>query len=449
MASLLEFFIDQKRRGEASDINDAMNRGEIDPQTALKKLSQIGGDPEASKAAAGIAQLQSVIPNLDMNNPIAAQKQLVQGGLAPPEALMNIAQNPMFFGTAGSPSQPSALSQVGGVLPPLPWQQPQTPETSPPPVATQPTAPQSPATPTTQTGLNTTYLNTFVPPFYRNQVMDVIQGGELAKDVSPKDRTLIMNWAHNVDPTFTETKGTLRNKMANDIASNAAGSQGGQAVQINSVLGHLYDLHEAAPDLNNTSSPADNTVANYLTEGIGGSPFHANALQGISRYNEILNRASPELNKFYVGGEGDKKGRALGTEAFASNLPLPILQDNVKTQVGMLHSKIKSLQDRRDEIMGTASSPVITPTAQALMDDINGKPLSPEQQTLVNVHRAESNLPPKTWAKSAASGTPSHPHLNTLADQTPPSAPATPKPEATKTLAGKNYVKLNGKWFEQ
>lgn len=388
-------------KGDGLSQLNAMQRAALTPEQAAAYAQQQNEQSALSKLNSGNPNVNAVLPYLAPNDALGAMT------------------NPMLM--QGNPA-PSALSTINNNL----------------------DQPPSQSKPSQQGGLDTNYLNTAVPPFYRNQVMDVIQGGELAKDVSPRDRTLIMNWAHNVDPTFTETKGTLRNKMAGDIASNSAQSQGGQAVQINSVMGHLYDLHEAAPDLHNTASPLDNKIANGLVGMIGGSIFHPNALQGISKYNEILTRASPELNKFYVGGEGDKEGRALGTEAFSGDLPADVIKDNTKTQVGMLHSKIQSLQDKRDSIMGSATSPVVTPTTQALMDDINGKPLSPKQQVLVNAHRAEANLPVKSFPKTleppspAMPGTATHPHANTFAGQQTP-------PQITPEMARAELARRRGK----
>lgn len=392
--SLTGFIMDELRRSRTSDIADQLQNGQIQPADALVKYAQITGDPTALQQGAQ----QSALARLNSGN---TQVNQILPWLAPNDVVGTLT-NPM-------------LMQGAGATPTYNQNSASTPQTNPVgtsnPAPAQSNQPVQAGQPNRLPGLDYNYLNTAVPPFYRNQVLDVIQGGELAKDVSPRDRTLVMNWAHNVDPTFTETKGTMRNKMATDISSNTAQSQGGQAQQLNSVAGHLYDLHEASYGLNNTASPMWNSIANKAVggtdswfPGIGGSPIHANQLQGNSRYNEILNRASPELNKFYVGGEGDIKGRELGIDAFRDNLPDDIIRDNVKTQLGMLHSKVTSLQNTRDDIMGSASSPVVKPVTQALIADINGQPLTKQQQDLVNAHRLESNLPPKTWKITAPSG---------------------------------------------
>lgn len=389
--SLTGFILDQLRRSEGTDIvNQQIQSGAFDPNNPLVQAAQKTGDMSmlpAVQQQSALSQLHTGNQNIDKVLPFMA-----------PNEVVGAATNPMLMGN------PSALGQINGQTQqpeqspngpaPLPWQAPsalsQLNQTT-----------LQPANPT-KPGLNASYLNTQVPPFYRNQVMDVISGGELAKDVSPRDRTLIMNWAHNTDPTFTETIGTQRNKMAGDIASNTPQSQGGQGVQLNSVAGHLYDLHEAADTLGNGDVPVGNSIANTLL-GLTGSTLKPSGngqqqLTSLSNYENILNRASPELNKFYVGGEGDKEGRASAKDAFASNLPSPIIKNNVKSQLGLLNSKATALQTTRDKIMGNASAPVLNPLSQALVSDIRGEPLTPQQQDMVNQHRAESNLPPKTWA---------------------------------------------------
>jgi hypothetical protein len=365
---LLDFIMDEKRRGDASDIAAKVKSGEMQPQEAALALAQSTGDPTA--LATGLQQ--SALAKLNSGNPQV-------NGILPfmsPEQGISTLTNPMLM---SAPTNGSALAKINGMAAP----------------GDAPAKPSAIATLNAQTnapGLNTDYLNTSVPSFYRNQVLDVIQGGELAKDITPRDRTLIMNWAHNVDPSFSETKGTLRNKMAGDMASNSASSQGGQAQQINSVTGHLYDLHETAHGLDNGPSQNLNWLGQALT------PAGSDTGSQISNYNTILTRASPELNKFYVGGEGDSEGRASAKEAFSPLLPEGVIKNNVRTQIGLLKSKTAALQAARDRIMGGASTPVVNPMSEALIADMEGQPLTPEQQAMVNQHRTESNLPPKTWA---------------------------------------------------
>lgn len=251
---------------------------------------------------------------------------------------------------------------------------------------------------------NESYL-TSLPPSIAAHVKAIADGNEnLPTGTEAKDPfwRAVSTAVFNYEPTYSASKAILRNQTEKNFTSGKGYTD---KVNINSVAGHLYDLHETAPGTGATedSVPALNFIGRNVTEGLG-----LPGTEGISNYRTVLHRAAPELNKFYVGGEGDATGRAKAEDDFSVDLPLNVKQNNIRTQLGLLKSKAGALQNERDRGMSDGGKEkILSPMAQALMNDIDGKPLTPAQKQLVNEHRAESNLPPKTWqddsAESAAS----------------------------------------------
>lgn len=330
--------------------------------------------------------------------------------------LTSMATNPIFAlssipdnnaPSGGAPTAPptNTATSPGADAPATPAWQGMIPGSQTPPLAAPPAPPAqaAPAQASPQSGLDLNYMAQAkrVAPVAAQMAEDMIGGTfkqESGKGANDPNYVAALAIAKRVDPTFGAQSLIGRPQM---VENSTKGKLYTDATNLNAVAGHLYDLHQAAPGLNNGASPlvnwAENTVANNT--GYGSQPK-------ISNYDSILVRAAPELNKYYVGGEGDAQGREDAKKPFASDLPTNVIQTNVKTQLGLLGSKAATNQQQYDSTMGAASNwKVMNPTSQALIADINGKQLTPDQQKLVNAHRAESNLPPKTWGNQIQPGT--------------------------------------------
>lgn len=371
---LVDFIVDQSRRAKTSDIADQVASGQLDQAGALMKYAQATGDPDALKQAGALKALQGI----DLGNPNAAVPQLVKAGLLSADQGLTFSTNPNM-GLRGlmALNQPDAQNPAPAAPAPAATGQPAT---------AQPSAPK---------GIDLDYLNRAkqISPLAGTMAENMIAGTfepESGKGQNDPIYVAAMQIARRVDPSFNPQSLMGRPAMVKNATS---GKMYSDSVNMNSVAGHLYDLHAAAPGLQNGNIPMVNSFRNTMTEATGSGGF-----QPISQYEAILQRAAPELNKFYVGGEGDAAGREHAGDPFHSNLPLPVINNNIQTQLGLLKSKAGALQHEYDTTMGTAGNrQMLSPTARALMDDIDGKPLTKEQQDLVNHHRTESNLPPKTW----------------------------------------------------
>lgn len=386
---LSDFIVDQLRRSRTSDIADQVSSGQLAPNDALLKLAQATGDPEALQKGSALKMLQTS----DLNSPDAVENMYKTGQITG-EQLLNYKINPMVAlkGLVGG-DQPSALQQLAA---------PQDSQVAPAPVAAPDTAaapaPDTPQAPK-MSGVDYNYLTQAKRQFPAAGIMaeNMISGvfnPESGKGENDPIYNAALLIARRADPTFTPQSLIGRPQMVKNATS---GKMYTDSMNLNSVAGHLYDLHAAAPGLQNGPSIPVNWWRNTATTllGTGGN-------KDISQYESILGRAAPELNKFYVGGEGDKEGRAAAGDPFSSSNDPDVIQNNIRTQLGLLKSKAGSLQNEYNTTMGAAANKsIISPMSQALMDDIDGKPLTDAQKKLVNAHRLESNLPMKKWDNSA------------------------------------------------
>lgn len=363
-------------------------------------MAKVAGDPNLLAEGSQ----QKFMQNLDFSNRPKAVTQLMQF-LSPSDALKTMV-DPMSQGMIGQPS--------GGAAQPA----------SPAPAGAVPSIPNAAnGNAASNDTRNWQYLKNQVPPFYQNQVIDYAQGGELPKDVAPKDRTLIANWAHNFDPTFTESIGAQRAAM---IKNATSGDMYNMSKTVDTSLGHLYDLHQIAPSLGNgnNSIPAANWAENLVQGHLepGGNP-------SLERYKSSLKTAAPEIAKYLGGGAATDTGTAEASASYDPTLPDSVIQKNATDLGAKMMTKAGALQDEYNQTMGAfGRHKILSDQSKALYSDMQGLPLTFSQQQLVNQHRAEANLPLKKWG---ASQTVSQPIDIRPPDQ-PKNAPVTP---AASTVA--------------
>lgn len=358
------------------------------PAEQSRMVASVTGSQDALQQAAQQAQVQGI----DLSNPGGALKKL-QAYMSP-DQLKGILTDPMALsmlnmggiGGGGASGAPGASASPGAVSAPA---------------ASAPEGSSTPNANKTQTPEQ--YVKTHVPPFYQNQVMDILQGGELPKDIAPKDRNILMNWAHNADPEFSEISAQQRATMVKNATS---GDMYKLAASINTAMGHLYDLHQLAPGLKQgkNSLPALNWAENHLIDlQPGGSPE-------TSRYESSLTTAAPEIAKYLGGGAATDTGTEEAQSSYSAKLPAATIQQNALDLGAKMMTKGGSLQHEYNTALGpmagtlAGKKDIVSPMSEALYADMQGQPLTLQQQKLVNQHRAEANLPMKKWgAKMTAS----------------------------------------------
>lgn len=311
------------------------NFQQLDPAAQQLKIAALTGNP----AAISTGSQMNTMENLDLSNPQSALKKL--SAYMQPSEVTSLLTNPMASGMLGGAGVPPATANppggTGGSL-----------GGSGAPAT--PGAPAAPSAPIPGTGgampddgRNWNYMQSSVPAFYRNQVLDYSQGGELAKDVSPKDRTMIGNWAHNFDPTFTDLTGAQRNNTINDFSSK--GKSGQALTSIGTGTKHLAQVALAGIGLNNGSFKPWNYVANGASSMVGDD--------APTVYSSTINTVAPEIAKAAnSGGDTTDADREAQRNDFSSSGSNPQILGTVATKANLLSSKAEELQGTYRKNMG-------------------------------------------------------------------------------------------------
>ena len=223
--------------------------------------------------------------------------------------------------------------------------------------------------------------------------------------------------ARKADPTFTPQSLVGRPWM---VKNSTSGDMYKLETSLNTGMQHLYDLHELAPQTGNTkdSMPIVNEVSGKLSSNLmpGGNP-------GLSRYKSTLTTAAPEIAKYLGGGAATDTGTAEAKSSYDWTLPATTIQQNSRDLGSKMLAKGGALQAEYNQAMGAAAThKVVNPMTEALYADMQGVPLTLQQQQLVNNHRKEANLPPKAWGRAQTANMPVQ--LNIPQPQTTPSASA-------------------------
>ena len=303
---------------------------QLDPAAQQLKIAALTGNP----AAISTGSQMNTMENLDLSNPQGALKKLA--AYMQPSEMTGLLTNPMASGMLGGAGVPPATAtppggsggSLGGTGAPA-----------------TPGAPAAPAAGGTQPddGRNWNYLNSSIPAFYRNQVLDYSQGGELSKDVSPKDRTMIANWAHNFDPSFTELTGAQRNATVNDFSSK--GNSGKALTSIGTGTKHLAQMALAVPALQNGSWHLSNYFGNTWGTSSG------NDAQ--TTFSSLVNTVAPEIAKAAnSGGDTSDGDRDAQRKDFDVNGSPQQLMGSIATKANLLSSKAEELQGTYRKNMG-------------------------------------------------------------------------------------------------
>lgn len=366
---------------------------QADPSTKMTALTKIIGDPVIAQKA--LATLST--PTMNTGNPQQFISQGVQtGNIAPADALTALANPNLQLGNLAqlNNSQPQSNQAL--------------PETASPPAQ--------------KTGINYDYLNKAkqISPAAGTMAENMISGvfnPESGKGENDPLYNAALTIARNVDPTFTPQSLIGRPQM---VKNSTSGDMYKLETSLNTGMAHLYDLHEMAPLTMNEpgSSPPINWIGKEENIALGGSPN-----KNISRYSATLNTAAPEIAKYLGGGGATDTGTAEAKSNFSENQAPDSIQQNARDLGAKMMAKGGSLQNEYSNVMGYAGThKVVQPLTTALYSDMQGVPLTLNQQQLVNEHRAESNLPSKTWGAD-----------KTASQPVPLNIPQ-PKPSASKTV---------------
>ena len=199
---------------------------------------------------------------------------------------------------------------------------------------------------------------------------------------SPQMQTLIQ-MVSQYDPSFDAVNYAARSKTRNDFT---AGKSAQQVNALNTVIGHLGQLSNAADALNNTSIPLLNQGLNFAQAQLGDPR--------IKQFDITRKAVVDELTRVYRGTGGSEKDIDTWTQAINSANSPEQLHGAIAQIGGLLESKIQAMEDQYRKGMGTTSQglQLLTPHARDALDVMerraSGAPTTSAQPQLSPAARA-------------------------------------------------------------
>ncbi len=155
------------------------------------------------------------------------------------------------------------------------------------------------------------------------------------------------------DPSFDAINYNARAKTRADFTSGKAAQQ---VNAINTVIGHLHGLSDAAEALNNSDLPSYNSVTNYLSKAIGRPT--------VTNFDTIKKAVADEVTRVWRQAGGSVQDiEAAQKNLDASGSPAQ-LRGAIATYADLLQSKLGSLNEQYRQGMGTDKIDMVTPAAQ-------------------------------------------------------------------------------------
>jgi hypothetical protein len=208
---------------------------------------------------------------------------------------------------------------------------------------------------------NEDFLKTLPTPIAA-QVKALVEGRQSFPQGAALRSDYWQNMLGNVakyDPSFDAVNYNARSKTRADFTSGKAAQQ---VNAINTVIGHLSGLSDAAEALNNSDIPAFNSIANSISKATG-SPK-------VTNFDTIKKAVSDEVTRVWRqsgGSEADIQAAQKNLDASGSPAQL---RGAIATYAGLLESKLGSLNEQYRQGMGTDKIDMITPGAQKALDAI-------------------------------------------------------------------------------
>jgi len=202
---------------------------------------------------------------------------------------------------------------------------------------------------------NDQFLQT-LPPATASQVKALVEGrlqvpsGAALR--SPYWQGLIQS-AYKYDPTFDTVNYNARAKTRSDFTTGKAASQ---VNAINTVIGHLDNLSNAADNLHNTNYPMLNAAENFASQAVGRS--------NVTNFNVTRKAVADELTRVWRQAGGSEQDIQENLKNLnAANSPEQ-LHGAIATFGHLLQSKLSSLNEQYRQGMGTDKIDMITPESQ-------------------------------------------------------------------------------------
>lgn len=164
------------------------------------------------------------------------------------------------------------------------------------------------------------------------------------------------------DPSFDAVN---YNNRAKTRASFTSGKEAGQVNAINTVIGHLDNLSDAADALHNGNIQLFNRLGNAVSKATG-SPK-------VTNFDTIKKAVSDEVTRVWRqagGSEADVKAAQANLDSAGSPAQL---HEAIATYGHLLESKLEALNDQYRQGMGTDKVDMVTPKSQATLQKLEGR----------------------------------------------------------------------------
>lgn len=192
-----------------------------------------------------------------------------------------------------------------------------------------------------------------LPPQQASQVKALAEGrmafptGMALK--SPYWQQMLSN-VSQYDPNFDAINYNARSQTRKAFAS---GKEGQQINSLNTAIGHLGELQDAADQLDNfhESSIPGVTTLNSIKNSLAGSQ----GKPAITNFNRVVNSVAPELVKVYRGSGGAEADIKSTLGDFSPNATPEQLKGSLQETAKLLQSKIDALNDQYTKGMGISA----------------------------------------------------------------------------------------------
>ena len=215
------------------------------------------------------------------------------------------------------------------------------------------------------------YLNSIGDPAMESMVKAVAEGrmplpkiyrSGKAGEIGP---TQIAQAVAQYDPTYDQADPTSRIKARNDFTS---GKSAVQLRQLNTLLGHIGGLSDAADKLDNTGNTLINSAENAI-----GSTYNTK----VSNFDAAARPAAEEFAALLKGGVPSVEEIKAAHEMLSPNKTPAQLHGVIGTMAAQIQSRIAALQAQAKNSLGPFANKVtiITPEGQAALDKLRNKGL--------------------------------------------------------------------------
>lgn len=179
--------------------------------------------------------------------------------------------------------------------------------------------------------------------------------------------------AAEIDPNFDFTQMPTRQKVRNDFAPN--GTMGKALTSLNTVIGHLDTMGEAANKLNNKALVKYNSLGNYISKNIGNPE--------VTNFNAARNLVIGELGKIAQGtGVVTNEERTMFQKDLENSNSIEQINGVVNTYMDLIKSRTDAIKGNWTQTFPMTQPPIpfINEKAKAKLIKHGYDPISLEKK---------------------------------------------------------------------